>query len=296
MSFSNKKSLWAGIVAAVLVVGGLTYYFSKSKGIPKAPDVAFAEYVYASTSGTISAASPIRIILTSDITDSLEREKLLEKGLFDFDPDIKGKTSWQGTNTIIFQPDEALPSGQEYEGTFYLSKVVDVDNSDLNKFPMCFRVIPQNFEVVHANMHYPDNRNMRELQLSGKLFTADKAPDQAVEKLLTAHQNDKDLKITWYHNPDGTNHVYTVEGVVRDDNEGKVQIAWDGKPLEVDKKGEEVIVIPALGQFVFLNHEVSREGETVCKFIFLKPTFRNTGSDWSGDTAGWRTNPLPKPR
>ncbi len=274
MLFQKKYFLWIASFVAVSAVAAGIYYYQKNKsngGAFAQADPAFGTYIYAYTSGVVSNSSPIKIVLAADVNDSVQSEQLIKEELFDFSPDIKGKAYWTSANTIEFRPEQPLEPGQLYEAEFELGKVIEVKERNLEVFPFNFKVIPQNFELKSTGFRYYDKRNFRSARYTGVLTTADRANNEAVEKILSAKQDGKDLKINWNHSDDKVTHEYSIEQVTCSESPGKVALTWDGSPLNVDKKGTQDIEIPALGDFKVMTAAVVNDADQYVSVFFSFP-------------------------
>ena len=86
-------------------------------------DPAFAQYISAFTSGSISSGSTIKIRFANEVKSIPEFNTALDNNFFDFTPSIKGKAYWIDNKTIEFRPDEKLPSDQFYDANFALSEI-----------------------------------------------------------------------------------------------------------------------------------------------------------------------------
>lgn len=87
------------------------------------------------------------------------------------------------------------------------------------------------------------------MSLGNELETADIENGKEVEKLLTASQNNNSLKISWQHNDANKTHRYTIENIDPLKSASNVDMRWDGKPMNIDTKGDETIAVPAAGDF-----------------------------------------------
>src|SRR5215831_1006741 len=126
MKFSWKKlSLIGGSIAVVALI---VFYFTTSKSA-KAPfaaiNPAFGEYISSYTSLSVISVSLKKIILAKDAIDSASVGEASTK-LFEFSPSIKGITVWLDRRTVEFKPSGRLRSGQVYEVSFFLSKLIQV--------------------------------------------------------------------------------------------------------------------------------------------------------------------------
>ncbi len=227
---------------------------------PRNPD--FAMYVSGYTSGMISVASGIRIILTDDIAGVIPGSEA-EKSLFSFSPSIQGKAYWIDMHTLEFRPGRRLPSGTRYRAEFYLSKLMNVVPS-LKTFPFSFQTLHQGIRIETVGMKGLSESDLTWQQLTGKLVTADVAPSEETEKLLKATQNGKSLKIRWFHDQDGTRHDFVIDSIYRAEKRGTVVLRWDGSAIGAEEKGTKKVEIPALSDFKLMNIEVNQaDGQSV---------------------------------
>ncbi len=255
----------------VLLVSVLAIYFfaSKASGNKNGRiNPAFASYISAYTSGTISRESTIRIQLAGNFGDSSKVGS--ETDVFEFSPGIKGKAQWIDASTIEFKPEGQLPSGQKYEAVFKLEQIIDVAK-DLEEFPFSFQVIAQSFEVQQPFFEAVDKQQLVYQRISGTLLTADVETNENVEKLLSATCDGQKQFIKWQHAADQRTHRYMIDSVERKNTPRVCSIQWDGSPLDIDNKGEHAINIPALGDFRVMSVTVQNDGEQYVSVYFSDP-------------------------
>jgi uncharacterized protein YfaS (alpha-2-macroglobulin family) len=242
------NSTWKkiGIGTAVAVVIGLIFFIQKGSSketTSTSINPAFGEYISSYTAGIVSSNTTIRIVLAKDPTDSTITR------LFKFSPSIDGEVTWLDNRTMEFQPEGRLISGQVYEVGFALGKVIDGVPGDLSDFKYSFQVIPQNFEVQVVNFKPYVKTELKRQMIEGSLNTADFAENESVEKMLTAGQGGKSLRLTWTHNSDGKQHGFVVEDVERKEEATTVDLNVSGQPLGIVQSASEKVEIPALGDF-----------------------------------------------
>lgn len=255
---SPFKKIGFGLTALVLVVA-LVFYFSSVKSGSSATGInpAFGEFVSSYTAGVISSNSPIRIVLTEDGVDQSSVGVESNGRLFSFRPSIDGKMIWLDTRTVEFRPAARLTSGQVYDLTFDLGKVLTVPKA-LSTFEYSFRVIPQNFGVSIDNMLPYIKTDLTRQKIEGVLSTADFAESEQVEKMVEAQQEGNVLAITWAHASDGKQHAFTIEEVARKEKASVVRLALDGKLIGTDQIADEEFSVPALGDFTVTNVKVDQ--------------------------------------
>ncbi len=258
MKYSFKKIGYGAFV--FVLISSLVFYFTTSKSEKSGIDAinpAFGEFVSSYTAGVISSGSPIRIILTEDAIDPSMIGQEFSTKLFSLSPSASGSVVWLDTRTVEFRPDNRLKSGQDYELDFYLSKVLEVPKA-LSTFHYTFRVIPQNFGLSIENILPYVKTELTRQKIEGTLTTADYAENETIEKMLLVNQEDKHLNVSWTHESDGKQHAFTIEDVARKDKATVVNITIDGQALGIDQTVEEVVNVPALGDFTITSVKVEQ--------------------------------------
>lgn len=258
-----QKRSWTkvvAVVAALLVVVAGIFYATNSTG-KKPPIVsmnpAFAEYVGSYTSGVINSGSTVKIGFVQDMVDSVSVGTPTSVKLFTFSPSVRGTTVWLDRRTVEFKPDDRLASGQRYEATFAMSKVREMPKG-LEAFEYSFQVIPQNYDVIVSNVKPYVSSELSRVKVEGIVATADYADHAQIEKILAARQEGKELKVQWAHGGDGREHTFTIEDVARRDAASEVQVAVNGKSINVDRNSEVSVPIPRLGDFRIVNVRVDQ--------------------------------------
>lgn len=254
---------WPKIAAAVGIIAVVVLYFTysgnKDRGAtpPSAIDPAYGEFISAYTAGVISSGSPITISLYEDVVDFGKIGEPADASLFSFSPSVKGTAVWQDRRTIQFKPEGRFTSGTTYEITFKLGKLLDVPKT-FSSFTYNVQIIPQNFELTINNVRPYVKTELTRQRIEATLTTADYAEKDAVEKMITAKQDNKNLKITWAHSTDGKAHDLVVEDVTRQDKQNTVTLSTSGEPLGIDRADDTTVDIPALSDFKVINVRVDQ--------------------------------------
>ena len=267
----NKIAL--GTVIAGVIIGGI-FYVKTSTGSKSAEtfiNPAFGQYISTFTSGVISSGSSITLMLSEDVVDSTLAGQETSVKLFEFKPSVTGKTVWLDKRTVEFRPEKRLLSGQIYEVNFFLSKLKENIPSELRTFEYTFQVIPLNFEVSIDNIKPYEKTDLRRQKIEGVLLTSDFAENGPVEKMLSAQQDGKNLKITWNHVAEGKQHSFVVEDVARKESSSKVAVSVDGGSINIEQRDDREVEIPALGDFKVINVRVEQSSSQNIIIQFSDP-------------------------
>lgn len=268
-----------GAVAAAILITAIVFVSKGKNQKFKRVNPAFKEYITAFTSGFISTESPIQIRLSNDYVDSAMIGKPIEQELFKFEPAIKGNSYWTDRRTIEFRPESKLPEEQFYNAQFMLSNLLQVPDS-MKIFEFQFQTIKQDFEVRTENHKAYDKKELKWEKLTGSLLTADVADNAKLEKVLTAEQNGKKLRISWTHEENRKLHHFTVDSVQRKITNDIVTLSWDGKAIDSKNTGQLTVEISSLNDFKFLDAKVFQEQDQYLLLQFTDPI--STEQDMNG--------------
>ena len=232
---------------------------------------AVSSYLYAYTSGTISKASPIRVVFTQAAVGAEEVGSDAPANLISFSPAVEGSATWENENTLLFEPGAHLASKTSYLATVQLGRIFPNAPKEASTFEFNFSTREQFFSVEVEGLQAPDPKDLTQQELTGILRTADLAEAGEVEPVLTAVQAGNKLGIRWSHEGDGQLHRFTVEKIQRGEKPGEVTLSWNGKPLGLDQKGEEKVEIPSLSDFKVLSAQVYQQPQQYIVLNFSDP-------------------------
>ncbi|MFI5453063.1 alpha-2-macroglobulin [Pedobacter sp. UC225_61] len=275
ISSKNKKFVLFGIIAIILGIGII--FLLKNK--KKQDNQAFAKYIKSYTSGTISKKSFIRIHLASAVKSLNDLGKPDERELFDFSPNIKGKTYWIDAQTLEFRPDEQLKPDQKYDATLNLSTITTTDKG-LEEFEFDFKVIKPGLNLVQNGLVSQNNTSLTYMKLSGEINTADYEEQPSIEKTLTLDFSQK-LKIKWNHDPEKHRSTFVIDSIKKINKEETLILKWNGEAINADDtKGEEKVVVPAQGVFKVLDIKAVQGAEDYALIQCSNPV--NVAQDLNG--------------
>jgi len=217
-------------------------------GKPAVPqnNTQWSQFINAHTRGTISKNDSISIRFVNDIVDE-DKVGTDAVGVLEVSPPINGELIFNTRREILLVPQEKLTSGQTYRFTLHPHALKDIPSS-LDKYVFDVNVIRQSFEVqVRGVTAQLDAIN--KVQIVGAVNTADSEEADRIEKVLAARFNGQPIGINWQHAPNGRAHEFIIPGIERSTDKQDVVLGWNGEGIGVDKKDEQVIAIPAKGDF-----------------------------------------------
>ena len=240
-------------------------------------DSAFSKYIDAYTTGIISKTTAVRIQLAADANTTHAVGEEVKEALFDLSPSVKGKAVWLDARTIEFKPESNLKQDQLYEVSFKLGKVTKVPDKYSN-FKFSMKTIKPSFKISDDGLRSSGTKN--KMSFSGDLETADVEEGAQLEKLLSATQNSKSLKINWQHNDAVKTHHFIIDNIDRGSSVSNIELHWDGAPMNMEVKGEKAVAIPAAGDFKILEVVAVNEAQQYASVRFSDPVA--VGQDLTG--------------
>jgi hypothetical protein len=152
-----------------------------------------------------------------------------------FTPSVAGKAQFDTASSIVFVPDTALASGQDYTVSVKPAGLLNVP-ADTQPVEFTFKTAPMELDIQIQGLD-PVADQPNQMQLEGKVFTSDYVEAAAVEKILQATSQQKPLSIGWEHNDNGTEHRFVVVNIPRETFGTDLQLSWDGNSLSAQNTG-----------------------------------------------------------
>ncbi len=227
--------------------------------------------VAAFTSGTISRESPIRVAFHEAVAPPDQVDRPLAEAPFHFDPKIAGVAVWAAPDRIEFRPAERLPAGKTYGASLDLAALLPKGRTSLTRFDFVFSTMQQSFEVSVDGLQAQDATDIKRQVLTGRLVTADVEDARAVEKVVRASFESRDLPVSWTHDRDRRVHGFSVGGIERAEQATVLRVSWDGGPIGVDKKEAREIAVPGLDTFTVSQARALATPEPHVELRFTDP-------------------------
>nr|MCU0409590.1 cadherin-like domain-containing protein [Bacteroidales bacterium] len=231
--------------------------------LPLMIDKGFSEYISGYTSGVIPSRSAIEIRFTPEFAARCNKTAM---PLFDFKPELRGKTEWKDEVTLVFTPARPLESGRTYTGTLNLSKMASVQER-LSLFPIRIQTMKKDFRVTVGSLEASGTDSYK---LSGEISTADIIDASETERYLKVKSGRKELKPEWDHSSELV-HRFVISGIERKDKEELLEIQWNGQPGGVKQKGSLAVAIPRKGEFRVLSIKHSDSQDQKVDVVFSDP-------------------------
>jgi alpha-2-macroglobulin len=229
----------------------------------------FAQYISGYTTGIISKKDPVRIKL---VNGNLKYEigKPIPGDILKFDPPARGTSILYAEDLLLFKPAEDWPAGKTFLATLNLAKIIDVPKK-FSIFNFQFSIIQPSFSVYPGNLVSTGENEKKMKKIEGKLVTADVTDLKDVEKLLRASSEGKELPVKWETGAGQNEFNFAVDSLPRKEDAYKVDISWEGRPLDIEVKGNYTYEIPSIHDFIFISANVSQGEEQYIDILLSDP-------------------------
>jgi len=235
----------------------------------------FHPKISAFTSGQISASAPVMVEFSSPVPKA-EAGKTVNDGIITFSPSVKGAAVWAGNRTLVFKPEEMLPSGRDFKVEVDLPKLLPEEDES---FFFTFRTVSQNAWLSVENIQPVSVSEYDAYTVTARVALADVADDKLVEKNVTVTYDGKELQPEWTH-IDGRIHELSVSGLSRSKSENELLIEVAEGPLSPDDDRELEVTIPAIDDFKIVSARKESSPRNVIIVTFSDPI--DPGQDISG--------------
>ncbi|MCB0557902.1 MAG: hypothetical protein H6573_15910 [Lewinellaceae bacterium] len=262
---------------------------NKEQRAQKMPE-SVSSYIYGYTSGIVSRSAPIRVRFATLAAgeDAIGQEA--DSRLLSFSPAIEGTATWEDAQTLRFDPAGPLASGTAYIATVSLKKILPDVPDEAASFEFDFRTRDPYFEVSIDGISAANPRELSKQELHGYLFTSDMAEAEAVESVLSAQQNGKDLPVRWSHSAEGIEHYFYVEDIKRGEQASKVNLSWNGQPLGVDIRDSREVEIPAIDDFKVTSARAIQGQDQYIQVHFSDPLLESQSLEGLVTIIGYGSN------
>jgi uncharacterized protein YfaS (alpha-2-macroglobulin family) len=246
------KALRTPLILSLLLLASCIHKDNKQdnyrKNLPLSipVDQGFSEYIVQYTSGTVPAATDIEIRFTPGFAATADRSAT---GLFDFNPEIKGKTEWKDSVTLVFTPSKPFQSGKVYNGRLFLGKIGKVKER-LKEFPVRIRTITKDFRVIAGALK--SDQSGTSYTLEGSVVASDRIGQDEAENIIDVKLGRKKLQPEWDHS-DPLVHKFVISDIERKSESQDLKISWNGSSAGVKRKGSTSLIVPAAGQFLVMD-------------------------------------------
>jgi len=229
----------------------------------------FADYITGYTSGVISKKDPVRIKLVTG-NSKFEIGKPVPRDILKFEPSVKGTTIFYTEDLLVFKPDEDWPAGKSIRASLSLGKILDVP-AKLEVFTFDFQIMGTSFSVYPGNLVSTGEKEKKMKKIEGKLVTADVMELKDVERLLKAASDEKDYPVKWESGAGLNEFNFVIDSLPRKETAYQVDISWNGRPLNIDLKGNYTYEIPSIYDFLYINANVNQGEEQYVDILLSDP-------------------------
>ncbi|MEM6397827.1 MAG: MG2 domain-containing protein [Bacteroidota bacterium] len=234
---------------------------------PSAQEI--SAYLTGYTSGQIGPKQPVRLQFAQPMVESTDGNKEAPSDWLTFEPSTSGRTVWENTRTILFEPTDSWQPGQEYVATAHLSRAIDTLESGPKTYTFGFAVRKQTLRFVVDGLE-ADGDDITSQKLTGRIILGDPVKASDLQGLITATQNEQELSVSY--EGEGAQYGYVVTGIQRQEEAGVLDLRWSGTKLgNEDLSGARQVNIPAISDFSVTEVIAERDPEPRVRIRFSDP-------------------------
>lgn len=248
----SLKNLFTFLLIATVVVS------CKEKTVESDNVFKFKNHVNYNTSGRVSILSTIDVGLVKEVEDWIANEEIHD-AILSISPKVEGKLIAKNNRNLVFIPNEPLKPDATYKVTIKLDKLYQNIPTEFKDYTFQFKTIKPNFNVVTNSLQ---SYSKKWQYLEGIIKLADATKLEDVKTLIEATQNNSKLSIKWDESSTSAqNFEFKIDSIIREIEDSKITVAWNGKSINVDNKGENTITIPGINNFIIVNANVIQSPE-----------------------------------
>lgn len=266
------------VVGLLLIVILINIGCKQKTGSPDFSVPGYNPLVSAFTSGLISAESAVRIRFAESFADSVVPYSTLDNGAINFTPKVTGTLYYIDQQTIEFRPEERFKQGTAYTAELKLTKLFPNAQGE-KSFAFRFHTIEQHLTIDFGGFSpYDDYKPVLNF-LSAVIQTTDVADQDLIQAVIDVQQNGKQLPVTWDNSPDGKIHRFTIDSIVRGENELIVEVGYNGASISSSQSGVKEFKVPALGDFKVIHTNLIQHPQQHILVSFSDPIRKNQSLD-----------------
>ena len=224
----------------------------------------WAQHLQHHTTGTVSRATPIRLVFQYAIGRANGDPGVPEDALR-IKPDVAGSLHLVSGNQLVFQPSNGLTPGQDYSLRLDPSALSGVP-AGLGPYRFEVSVVEPAFAVsVDSPRLTPTETGVR---VSGRLTTSDRIAPETARAMGEARYRGQAVDLDWHHSESGRMHRFTIDGLRRQAQPEPLTLAWTGEPMGASRQTERTVTIPGRRGFELTEMSIEREGRRRIRLTF----------------------------
>ncbi|MBP7184745.1 MAG: hypothetical protein KBA06_04495, partial [Saprospiraceae bacterium] len=201
-----------------------------------------------------------------------------EKKILSISPNVDGNLTWEDQYTLKFEPKEPWESGKTYQASVDVATAYPNMNG-IKDFNFNFDVLKQDLAVSIASIDRSKSGNYSSFTVRGMVNSADEISQEELAKILNASYMRTDKHIVFEQSNSKNQYFFNIYDIERTNSDQVLKITYDGSRINIDRKGELKVDIPALGKFVLLDSRVTQDDNQIVDLFFSEPIDPNQNLD-----------------
>ncbi len=166
--------------------------------------------------------------------------------IFEFEPEIEGKISWQDERTLVLEPASKLQTHQSYKGRLFLQKLDAEKFKDIDPVTFEFRVAGQELTSFNGEFELAQKGNPKKVFFTGTLqFKLNVEPGQ-LKKALSFKKGNRLIKLEFSPTTAGKQITFKSSLLTRGKAEQGFALKLDADALGLPSDFSKKIILPAL--------------------------------------------------
>ncbi len=183
------------------------------------------------------------------------------------EPEVSGDFIWVSASKILFKPKERFLNGSIYSVSLKVKEILGLDSSKEDIIVIKYEVLPISFTHTSKGLSY-ESMDSKALSLSGSILSSDYMDIDAVKSMLSSSQESNNALQTLWQESNGFQHNYTIQNILRKDEESSLAIKWDARTIDSKFIGSTKVRVPAKGAYEVLGYNTYGDGNKKISLTF----------------------------
>jgi len=214
------------------------------------------------TSGLISRATKIFVAFSEGYLPPAGISiDLLQKSVIEITPKIAGAWVEGAQGTIVFTPNQLLPSDTKFKVRINLEKLGGENHTGKSVYEFNFFTGPLQISAYLDHLKISEKSQLDYIDMGIQFQSSDVMTFEEISSLIKIQSNGASPNISWLQTAQGSLFTLDIHDIKRAKDNDWLSILWDGKVAGSRIKGSEKFAVPAKGAFELYHIKVEPEGE-----------------------------------
>jgi len=215
---------------------------------------AVSEIVSKVTSGSIGSEDKIKVWFNEAVGNKENLNEIINEEAFNFEPSIEGKSYWQNSSTLVFEPAKPLEFRTKYKGSLNLQKLVEsfktqkIENLDLS-----FNVLGREVASFKGNLTLKEKNNPNKVNYRGKIVLTEKTKLEDLKDAITLKNRSNNYPLELFGESDSKSFTFISSDIARDKLTKDFKLIIEKDPLDLSSEFIEEFQVTTLEEMKVVN-------------------------------------------